>query len=78
VIFSKRNGGLILYPYPFNRKIAKFAFSIHHVYVKNIEVCSMNDLSIAGRTKGRIVDMARNIPDVNVPQSIPFCDLIKR
>jgi hypothetical protein len=69
-------GGSIPCPYPLDGKIAKPAISIHHVYLKNIEMYSMDHLSIAGGTKGRIEHMAGNIPDINVPQSIPLCDLI--
>jgi hypothetical protein len=48
------------------RGTAKLAFSFHHVHFKDIKVCSMNDLSIAGRTKSRISNMAWDVPNVNI------------
>ena len=67
---------LFLSPLPLNEEIAKLAFSVHDIRFEDIEVCSMNDFSFTRRAESGIVNVIRDISDVNIPQAILLSNLI--
>lgn len=58
--------------------MAELAFPVHDIHLRNIKVCSAQDLSMAGRTKRRIVNVAGDISDINIGQAIFLCNLMSR
>ena len=56
--------------------MAKLTFTLHKIHLKNVKMISMDDPSIARRTKVRIVNMTWDIPNINISQAMCFGDLI--
>ena len=56
----------ILRPIPWNWKITILAFSVRHIHLKNIKMRSINDPPIAGGAVRRIMNMTRNISNINI------------
>ncbi len=69
---------ILLFPSPWNRRVAELASSIYHIHLKNIEVRSMDNPFVARRAECGIMNMPRHIPDVNIFQTISLCNLVGR
>jgi hypothetical protein len=57
-------------------KVAKLTLSIRDVHLDNIKMCSVDDLPVAGRAEGRIVNVSWNISNVNVFQTVFPCNFV--